>query len=140
MASPQTDLTFCAAYVVPALRGVGAAHSGRAVTGSVVRDSGLAAFFARRLERSLAKYPVEVVFTPTNGTQENVVRTLIRELAFGDLVRRSAAAADLAHRLGSAMDMRSPTGLLIVLVGVVAGASRVLVCKFPSDESIRASG
>jgi hypothetical protein len=110
-----------------------------AILGSSIEVKALpAGFFMPLFAHEAEEAPTLVAFAPEGGQQKNAVRDLVRKLAFGEADERSAASRGLAVRLASVTSRRSPDGLFIVLVGDSASQHRVVLWKFPVDESIQA--
>jgi hypothetical protein len=81
---------------------------------------------------------LEVTFTPTEGEQVNPVRDLIWSIAFEDDQAKDTCARELAYRLAEATDRRSLRGLFVVIAGRRTQYRRVVLWKFPADESLQA--
>jgi hypothetical protein len=137
--SESWQLSFCAGYIVAPCKRLGPDAIRDRVRGATVSlDSEIASYFLP-LFVSSEGYPIDITFAPHDGEQRNDVRTLVRSIAFNDADSRSLATLELAKRLALATDERSKTGLFIVLSGLSGESSRVLLWKFPSDESLQAT-
>jgi hypothetical protein len=138
--APVWALSFCAAYIVPPCKGLEREQVMSLVKGSSVpTDADLNDFLHEMFEESAGKCVVDIAFVADDEEQENPVRTIVRSIALGDTEARMAGAHELACRLASATTHRSRQGLLMVLVGEEGAERRLLLGKFPADESIQAS-
>jgi hypothetical protein len=140
-ASPDTSwkLLFAAGYLVPPCRGMDQSQVVSSVLGSPIQVSALpAAFFYPLFSQQAEQAPTLVDFASEGGKQQNTVRDLVRDLAFGDAQVRADASRTLALRLASVTSRRSPEGLFLLLVGKTNAQVRIVLWKFPADQSIQA--
>lgn len=100
-------------------------------------NEALIEFFLPLFSKNKDEYSLEIVFLSEGGEQQNEARALIRSVAFGKQKARENASLKLASRLGLVTDRRSKPGLLIVLYGRKADLHRILLWKFPADESLQ---
>jgi len=137
--SRSWDLYFCAAYLVPPCKGQTPEAVAEMVQGSVLDTDSLPTdFFLPLFSQVADEHPIQVAFAAEDGEQRNAVRTLIRAVAFDD-VGRNSACRELSYRLALATDGRSrKPGLFVVLAGRASNVARVLLWKFPSDQSLQA--
>ena len=133
-------ITFCAGYIVPPSRGLKEADAVQGIQGSHVKlDHSIISYFNPLFIDSVVTCPINVIFTHTEGRQENEIRDRVKQLAFGLQEEQVEHAKALALALGLATDQRSQPGLFITLVGQSSmGFSRVVLFKFPADESLQA--
>ena len=135
----QWKLSFAAGYLVPPSLGMDPHEISTQLRGSTINITSLPdAFFCPLFEDAPAKAQNLVIFVSDTGKQSNPVREIVRTLAFQSSGSRPAAARELAVRLASVTSRRSPHGLFLVLVGAKGSSSRVVLWKFPADESIQA--
>lgn len=135
----QWKLQFAAGYLVPPCIGLDESEVTTSVVGSPINLTALPRDFFRPLfTNEASRAPNHVVFVPEEGKQKNTVRDLVRRLAFGSDQERSHAAQALALRLAKVTSHRSPDGLFFTLVGALGSQSRVVIWKFPADQSIQA--
>ena len=133
------NLLFCAGYIVHPCKDLETEEVERLVRGSQTDiDAIPSAFFLPLFSRSANEYPIEVAFISEGQAQRNEVRTLVRSIAFDEPQKREDASRKLALRLATVTDKRSQPGLLVILVGQKESSYRVLLWKFPSDESLQA--
>lgn len=134
------ELLFCAGYIVQPSKGLEPDGVRDRVAGSPIDIATIPiSFFLPLFTESAAKCQIDISFVPEDGKQENVVRSLVRALAFDDLAQKVLAAQALAYRLACTTTRRSPPGLLVVLAGQRQKQTRVLLGKFPANESLQAS-
>lgn len=132
-------LSFCAGYVVPSCKNLEPKVIQENVKGSPINVNSLPIeYFHSLFADSDKKCPIDILFVSENSTQQNAVRDLIRSIAVDTLDKKAKAAHELAYRLARATDKRSPSGLFIIIAGSANGLTRVVLWKFPSDESLQA--
>ncbi len=135
----EWELKFCAGYIVRPGYGLKLEAIRERTTGSVVDvDSLPLSFFQPLFAERAEKCPIDVTFAPEGGKQQNAVRDLVRSVALSDPIQKEEASQSLAHRLAAVTTRRSPPGLLVILVSRRMGRVRVLLWKFPADESLQA--
>ena len=142
--SEDWRISYCAGYVVPPCKHLDHAAAAEQIQGSsVTLSSRVHRYFHPKLVESPQSCTVHIAFTPTEGEQRNDIRDLVRRLAFGDLAEQNEASRELAVHLALASDKRShrksPVGLFIVLRGVLNEEVRIVLFKFPADESLQAT-
>jgi hypothetical protein len=136
----QWSLGFCAGYIVQPCWGLELEVIEDHITGSAMDITSLPErFFLPLFTESAEKCPIDIAFLPENGKQENLIRGLIRSIAFEDDLQKTQAARVLACRLAHVMTKRSSAGLFVVLAGSANEVARVLLWKFPAEESLQAS-
>ncbi len=131
------ELSFCAGYLVPPCKELQNQSPQTMVKGSSINlDSIPTEFFYPLFTESTDDFPIDVVFASESPNQYNEVRKLVRSIAFDKSDKKTLAARDLAYRLAQVSDRRSPSGLFVALSGHTKQLARVLLWKFPADESI----
>lgn len=135
------ELLFGAGYIVPPCKGLEPAQVEARVVGSPVDIASLPIdYFLTLFSKEADDYPIDIVFSPENGRQENKVRTLVRAIALEDEKVKANNSLELAYCLARATTRRSKKpGLFVVLAGHTNDNHRVVLWKFPADESIQAS-
>lgn len=138
--SESCELSFCAGYIIPPCKGLEQRVIQNIIKGSPIGIETIPKdFFIPLFAKQPDKYPIDIVFKPEGGVQQNSVRSLIRRIVFGDLDEKQSATKELAFLLAKVSDKRSPTGLFIIMTGSIGNLSRILLWKFPADETLRAS-
>ncbi|NVM23847.1 MAG: hypothetical protein HWN68_18965 [Desulfobacterales bacterium] len=140
--SPKTEsweLLFCAGYIVWPCKGLEPDAVQDRVAGSPINvDTIPTSFFLPLFAESAERCPIDIGFALEGEKQENTVRNLVRSIAFDEPTKKAHAAQELAYRLACATTRRSPLGLFVVLAGQANEHTRVLLWKFPADESLQA--
>lgn len=140
--SPETiswELLFSAGYIVQPCRGLEPEAIPVRVTGSTLNlDTLPSSFFLPLFTESAEKSPIDISFLPEGGQQVNAVRGLVRSIAFDEITQKEHASMDLACRLAGSTYMRSGAGLFVVLLGRFSERARVMLWRFPGDESLQA--
>lgn len=133
--------TFWAGYLVPPCRGLSLEDASRIIRGSPISVNDIPnGFFAPLFCDADVRCPIGVAFLSDEGRPSNSVRDLVRLIALGDLESRESAARELAGRLACATSERSPEGLFVIMAGTrIDGEHRVLMWKFPADETLQAT-
>jgi hypothetical protein len=135
----QWDLLFAAGFIVEPSKGLEADDVLRGLKGSIIEiDTLPREFFLSLFLKQSTEYPIEVAFTPQQGAQRNEVRGFVRAVLFGNAKEKGDAARDLAARLALATDQRSQEGLFIILTGQSGDMHRVVLWKFPTDQTLQA--
>jgi len=140
---PQTnescELSFCAGYIIPPCKGLEQRVIQNIIKGSSIGIETIPKdFFIPLFAKQPDKYPIDIVFKPEGGVQQNSVRSLIRKIVFEDPDEKQSVTRELAILLAKASDKRSPTGLFIIMTGSIGDLSRILLWKFPADETLQA--
>ena len=134
----QWNLEFCAGYIVRPSKGQELDAIENSIVGYQIDIANIPTdFFLSEFSSPPDKYPINVAFVPEDGQQENEIRTLIRNIAFERAVGKEDESRALAVRLAGATDRRSRSGLFVILSGKKNNNHRVLLWKFPADESLR---
>lgn len=130
---------FCAGYIVESCKGLETSEIEGLVLGSQIDVKVIpATFFLPLFSTPPADYPLDIAFVSENSTQTNEVRTLIRRIAINGSADKEDDSRKLALRLASVTDKRSQSGLFVILAGIKDDSHRILLWKFPADESLRA--
>jgi len=133
-------LEFFAGYLIPACSLLPSDQIPSMVQGSVIPIQEIpTSFFLPLFQKQKRSAVIGVEFSPEDGQQQNSVRELIRAIAFRTAPEKEDASHELAIRLATVTTRRSPDGLFVVHSGSYSGNARVLLWKFPADESIKAS-
>ncbi len=132
------NLEFCAGYIVEPRKGQETSKIKDSLVGFQINIANIPTeFFLKLFAMAPDKYPINVAFIPEEGKQENEIRTLIRNIAFAKSTGKEVEALALAVQLAGATDNRSQSGLLVILSGKTKKNHRVILWKFPADESLR---
>lgn len=137
---PSWELIFGAGYIVPPCQGLDVEETEANIVGSHFElETFPAEYFLPIFSKQADEYPIEIGFSPQNGEQENEVRRLVRTIALAAHEEKAAASKNLAVFLAQATTRRSKKpGLLVALAGRKENNHRVVLWKFPADESIQA--
>ncbi len=134
------NLVFCAGFIVEPSKGVEQEEVKGLLKGSPINVNTIPRdFFLPLFSKSADDYPIEVAFVSEGEVQQNEVRGLIRSVTFGGTHQKEDAVKQLAVRLALVTDQRSHAGLFIVLAGKKDDIHRVLLWKFPADETLQAA-
>jgi hypothetical protein len=134
------NITFCAGYIVPPCKDMEPDDAMDKIQGSPMN---LAAqtldYFQPLFDEVHETCQLEIVFNSPDGDQQNIIRDLIRDISFGDQATQYLSSRKLALQLALATDYRSPTGLFLVVCGQYNEECRVVLWKFPAEESLQAN-
>lgn len=135
----QWNLRFAAGFIVEPSKGLKTEDVESGLKGSIIETDTLPRdFFLPLFTKRSAEYPIEIAFLPQQGVQRNDVRDLVRSVLFGGSAEKENAARQLAVRLALATDLRSEDGLFIILSGQSGDQHRVVLWKFPADQTLQA--
>jgi len=135
----QWRLVFCAGFIVEPSKGLQNADVEKRLKGSRVEIDALPRdFFLSLFQKPSCEYPIEIAFVSEGDGQWNSVRDLVRSILFGKTNEKETSARQLALRLALATDERSPPGLFVVLAGQTDDDHRIVLWKFPADQTLQA--
>jgi len=143
-ATGSWNISYCAGYVVPSCKGYEPKKAITRIKGSTVElGTEVIDYFHPLFINSPNNCKIDIVFSPTQTQpgeyeQQNPIRDLVRKIAFGTSEQKASSAKELALQLALVSDRRTPTGLFVVLTGISNARARVVLFKFPADESLQA--
>lgn len=134
---------FCAAFVVDPGVGLSNEEIVSCVKGSSIDVTDIPIEVLNPLfHKARNEYPIGFVFSPNvvedDAVQENDVLDDMRAIATGTQQERLHAAEALALKLSTVTRQISGAGLLVFLVGNHDSAKRLVIWKFPQEETIQA--
>jgi len=141
--SDEWEYNFCAAYVVEPGIGVPNEELSGKVSGAVIEISDIPLDVLNRLFiKPRDSYPIGFLFKAEHYgddvKQHNPIRELMQDIAGKDKEKKAESSLQLAIRLASVTRSISGVGLLVFLLGRKDKDSRLVIWKFPQEETIQA--
>lgn len=135
-------ISHCAAYIVRPAKSVAKELVPHMVQGGSIPLQQIPPNIYPLFNKEFDQYPVGISFRPrsVNGQeiQENEIRDMIQTIAEDSYDDRNQACRTLALRLAEVTPKISKSGLLVILSGSRNDFNRVLIWKFPREDTIQA--